>query len=88
MYVHPLGVWGPLPKYKNWDDVPTDYVGPILSHHNEVLFIKGRETFHREEGPARYYKDGTPGDYWLNGVYMLKREHLRVTTKLGKALYG
>lgn len=37
MYVHPMGVWGPLPRYKNWEDVPADYVGPMLSHHNEVL---------------------------------------------------
>lgn len=39
MYVHPMGVWGPLPRYKDWEDVPADYVGPMLSYYDEVLLL-------------------------------------------------
>ncbi len=43
--------------------------------------------FHREDGPAFIKKDGT-AKYFLRGKEYDKKEWLKLTSKLGRSLYG
>ena len=52
-------------KVNRWKDIPQSYIGVVEWDDGVVSYLKNGK-LHREDGPARIYKDGHKS-WWLDG---------------------
>lgn len=70
---------GLMVGYEGWCKVGPSYVRLVKQDNY-------RSIFHNHRGPAVVRKDSV--SYWIDNVLLSPSEFFRMTTKLGRALYG